>query len=155
MPQNADSANSGGPKRILTGDRPTERLHLGHWVGSLRNRVRLQYEYETILIIADLHMMTTRKAPGDIREILSNARGLVIDYLAAGIDPEKTSIYLQSAVPETFELNTLLQNFVTVNRLLRLPSIKQMAAAADIEEESLPYGLLGYPVLQAGKHSAK
>jgi len=137
------------PKRILTGDRPTGRLHLGHWVGSIRNRVRLQYEYETILIIADLHMLTTKSARKDIRAVLSNARGMVLDYLASGIDPERTSIYLQSAVTETHELNTFFQNLVTVNRLLRLPSIKQMAQAANIDEDSLPYGLLGYPVLQA------
>lgn len=141
-----DSIN---PKRILTGDRPTGRLHLGHWVGSIRNRVKLQYEYETILIIADLHMLTTKRTRKDIKNILSNARGLVLDYLACGIDPERTSIYLQSAVPETYELNSLLQNLVTVNRLLRLPSIKQMAQDANIAEESLPFGLLGYPVLQA------
>jgi tryptophanyl-tRNA synthetase len=149
MSENIKPVVAGKPKRILTGDRPTGRLHLGHWVGSIRNRVKLQYEYETILIIADLHVLTTKKTRGDIKGILSNARGLVLDYLASGIDPERTTIYLQSAVPETFELNTIFQNFVTVNRLLRLPSVKQMAQAANIDDESLPYGLLGYPVLQA------
>jgi tryptophanyl-tRNA synthetase len=137
------------PKRVLTGDRPTGRLHLGHWVGSISARVKLQHEYETLIIVADLHMMTTRRSREDIRELLSNARGLVLDYLASGIDPEKSAIYLQSAVPETHELHTYLQNFVAVNRLRRLPSIKQMAQAASIAEESLPFGLLGYPVLQA------
>ena len=73
----------------------------------------------------------------------------MLDYLASGIDPEMCVIYLQSAVPETHELHTYLQNLVTVNRLLRLPSIKQMAQDANIAEESLPFGLLGYPVLQA------
>ena len=133
----------------MTGDRPTGRLHLGHWAGSIINRVKLQYQYETILIIADLHMLTTRQSRAEVREILARARGLVIDYLASGIDAEKAIIYLQSAVPETHELHTLLQNHVTVNRLLRLPSIKQMALDANIAEESLPFGLLGYPVLQA------
>ncbi len=136
-------------QRILTGDRPTGRLHLGHWVGSISNRVRLQDEYETVLIIADLHMLTTRQSRADVRDILTRARGLVIDYLASGIDADRTIIYLQSAVPETHQLHTLLQNLVTVNRLLRLPSIKQMAGDANIAEESLPFGLLGYPVLQA------
>lgn len=136
-------------KRILTGDRPTGRLHLGHWVGSLAARVKLQYEYETVILVADLHMLTTKRSKEDIRQILSNARGLVLDYLAAGINPESSSIYLQSGVPETHELHTYLQNFVTVNRLQRLPSIKQMAQDANIAEESLPFGLLGYPVLQA------
>lgn len=138
-----------GQKRILTGDRPTGRLHLGHWVGSLQNRVRLQDSYDTVLIIADLHMLTTKPSSADIEKIVENARGLVLDYLAAGIDPEKSTIFLQSAVPETYELNTLFQNLVTVNRLSRLPSIKDMARGADMDEESIPYGLLGYPVLQA------
>lgn len=136
-------------KRILTGDRPTGRLHLGHLVGSLQNRVRLQDEYETILIVADLHMLTTRPTRDDIEAITENARGLVLDYLAAGIDPEKTVIYLQSAVPEVYELNTLIQNLVTVNRLARLPSLKDMARNANMDDDSFTYGLLGYPVLQA------
>lgn len=136
-------------KRILTGDRPTGRLHLGHLVGSLRNRVKLQEEYETILIVADLHMLTTRPTSDDIEQITEHARGLILDYLAAGIDPEKTVMYLQSAIPEVYELNTLLQNLVTVNRLSRLPSLKDMARNADMDEDSFTYGLLGYPVLQA------
>jgi tryptophanyl-tRNA synthetase len=138
-----------GTKRILTGDRPTGRLHLGHWVGSISARVRLQHEYETLIIVADLHMLTTKRSRENIKEILSNARGLVLDYLASGIDPERSAIYLQSAVPEIHELHTYLQNFVSVNRLQRLPSIKQMARAANIADESIPFGLTGYPVLQA------
>ena len=108
-------------KRILTGDRPTGRLHLGHLVGSLDNRVKLQEEYDTILIVADLHMLTTKPTRDDIEQITENARGLVLDYLAAGINPAKTTIYLQSAIPEIYELNTLFENMVTVNRLARLP----------------------------------
>lgn len=136
-------------KRILTGDRPTGRLHLGHFVGSLKNRARLQYDYDTILIVADLHMLTTKPGREDIERISANARGLVLDYLGCGIDPEQTTIYLQSAISEIYELNTLFQNLVTVNRLSRLPSIKDMAQVAHIDEESIPYGLLGYPVLQS------
>ncbi len=136
-------------KRILTGDRPTGRLHLGHYVGSLANRVRLQEEYETILIIADLHMLTTRNSRADIDEICGNARGMTLDYLGAGIDPAKTTIYLQSAVPEVYELNTIFGNLATVNRLARLPSLKDMARAANLDDNSFPFGLLGYPVLQA------
>lgn len=145
----AEETTDQSKRRILTGDRPTGRLHLGHFVGSIQNRVRLQHEYDTILIVADLHVLTTKKSRQDIEEIAKNARGLVLDYLALGIDPAKTTVYLQSAIPEVYELNTLFQNFVTVNRLLRLPSIKDMAQAANIDEESMPYGLLGYPVLQA------
>ena len=134
-------------KRILTGDRPTGRLHLGHYVGSIKARVALQHEYETFLLIADLHMLTTKNTRQDIEQIDENARQMVIDYLACGIDPNLVTIYLQSAVHETYELNTLFQNLVTVPRLERLPSLKDMARAAHKEE--MPYGLLGYPVLQA------
>jgi tryptophanyl-tRNA synthetase len=141
--------NQTANSRILTGDRPTGRLHLGHYVGSLQNRVRLQYDYDTILIVADLHMMTTKKQREDIEQIAGNARGLVLDYLASGIDPEKATIYLQSAIPEIYELNTLLQNLVSASRLMRLPSIKDMARTAHMDEESIPFGLFGYPVLQA------
>src|SRR5512139_2717248 len=102
-------------KRILTGDRPTGRLHLGHYVGSLANRVKLQAQYDTILIVADLHMLTTRPTRADVEQVTENARGLVLDYLAAGIDPARTTIYLQSAIPEVYELNTFFQNLVTVN----------------------------------------
>ncbi len=136
-------------RRILTGDRPTGRLHLGHYVGSLRNRVRLQDEYQCFFIIADLHMLTTKNSKEDIGHIADNARGMVLDYLGAGIDPTKSTIFLQSAVHETFELALLFGNLVTVPRLVRVPSIKEMARAAMIDEETIPFGLLGYPVLQA------
>ncbi len=138
--------------RILTGDRPTGRLHLGHLLGSLQNRVALQDTCDTILIVADLHMLTTRPGREDIDRILQNARGLVLDYLAAGIDPERTTVYLQSGVPEVYELNTLFQNMVSVARLRRLPSLKDMAhakSAPSDQDDTFSYGLLGYPVLQA------
>ncbi len=138
-----------GKKRILTGDRPTGRLHLGHYVGSLRNRVRLQEEYECFFIIADLHMLTTKNSREEIDQTAENARGMVLDYLAAGIDPHKSTIFLQSAIHETYELALLFGNLVTVPRLARLPSIKDMARAALMDEETIPFGLLGYPVLQA------
>lgn len=140
----------GGPvsrPRLLTGDRPTGRLHLGHYLGSLQNRVRLQQEYETFLIIADLHMLTTRNTRQDIDAVSVNAREMVLDWLSVGIDPALTTFYLQSAIPEVAEMNTLFQNLVSVPRLERIPSLKEMARAAGKEE--MPYGLLGYPVLQA------
>ncbi len=133
--------------RILTGDRPTGKLHLGHYVGSLQNRVRLQHKYECFFIIADLHTLTTRPQKAAITEITENAREMVLDYLAAGIDPEISTIYLQSAVPEIYELNLLFEMMVTVPRLQRLPSLKDMARSADLQE--MPFGLLGYPVLQS------
>ena len=134
-------------KRILTGDRPTGRLHLGHYVGSIKARVALQDQYETFLLIADLHMLTTKNSKEDIAQIDENARNMVLDYLACGIDPNKVTIYLQSAVHETYELAVLFQSLVTVPRLERLPSLKEMARAAHKDE--MPFGLLGYPVLQA------
>ena len=82
-------------KRILTGDRPTGNLHLGHYVGSIRNRVRLQEEFECFFIIADLHTLTTKPEKHYIDELADNVRQMALDYLACGIDPEKSVIYLQ------------------------------------------------------------
>ncbi|HAK47136.1 MAG TPA: tryptophan--tRNA ligase [Spirochaeta sp.] len=134
-------------KRILTGDRPTGKLHLGHYVGSLQNRVRLQEEYDCFFIIADLHMLTTKPDAKAISQIGQNAREMVLDYIASGIDPHKSKIYLQSAVHEVYEMNLFFEMMVSVPRLQRVPSIKEMAKAANITE--IPLGLLGYPVLQA------
>jgi len=136
-------------KRILTGDRPTGRLHLGHYVGSLQNRVRLQDKYECFFIVADLHMLTTRPTKEDIGEISQNVREMVLDYLSVGIDPQKSTIYLQSALHAVYEINLIFEMLVTLPRLTRLPSIKEMARAANIDEEAVPFGLVGYPVLQA------
>ena len=146
-PSDATLEVAGRRKRMLTGDRPTGKLHLGHFVGSVENRIRLQEEYEAFFIIADLHMLTTKNARADIDQVSTNARDMVLDQLSAGIDPEKATFYLQSAIPEVSELNTLFQNLVTVPRLERVPSLKDMARAAGKDE--MPYGLLGYPVLQA------
>ncbi|MFP4329219.1 MAG: tryptophan--tRNA ligase [Spirochaetaceae bacterium] len=134
-------------KRILTGDRPTGRLHLGHYVGSLQNRIRLQEEYDCFFIIADLHTLTTRPEKENVEAITENARQMVLDYLAVGIDPKKSFIYLQSAVEEVYELNLLFEMLVTVPRLQRMPSLKDMAKGAQLGE--MPFGLLGYPVLQS------
>jgi len=134
-------------KRILTGDRPTGPLHLGHYVGSLRNRVELQHEYECYFIVADLHTLTTRPEKDAVREVPANVRAVVLDYLAAGIDPERATIFLQSRVPQIYHLNLLFEMLVTVPRLERMPSLKDMARDAHLE--TMPFGLLGYPVLQA------
>ncbi len=133
--------------RILTGDRPTGRLHLGHYVGSLANRIRLQREYDAFFIVADLHTLTTRPERDHIRQIPGNVREMVLDYLAVGIDPAVATIFLQSAIHETYELNLLLEMLVTVPRLERVPSLKDMARDANLD--TMPFGLLGYPVLQA------
>jgi tryptophanyl-tRNA synthetase len=134
-------------RRILTGDRPTGKLHLGHWVGSIANRVRLQDEYECFFILADWHTLTTRPEKEAIAEVPDNIREMVLDYLACGIDPERSTIFVQSAVPETAELNLIFEMLVSLPRLERLPTIKDMAEAAHLDV--LPFGLVGYPVLQA------
>lgn len=134
-------------KRILTGDRPTGALHLGHYVGSLRNRVQLQDEYECYFIVADLHTLTTKPEKESVREVADNVRAVVLDYLAVGIDPERSTIFLQSRVPQIYHLNLLFEMLVTVPRLERMPSLKDMARDANLD--TMPFGLLGYPVLQA------
>ena len=132
-------------KRILTGDRPTGRLHLGHYVGSLKNRVRLQDEYECFFIIADLHTLTTR--PERTGELKENVRQLVLDYLSVGIDPKKATIYVQSQIPENEELAVIFSNLVTVPRVERIPTLKDVMRDSNIQIPSL--GLLSYPVLQS------
>jgi len=134
-------------KRLLTGDRPTGQLHIGHYVGSIANRVRLQDEFDCFFIIADLHLLTTKNRREDIDKIRVTAIDIVTDYLACGIDPQKSTIYLQSAVHAVYEMNLIFEMLVTVPRLSRLPSLKDMARAAELNE--MPFGLLGYPILQA------
>jgi len=124
-------------KRILTGDRPTGKLHLGHYVGSLVNRVRLQDEYECFFIIADLHTLTTKPEKENIEQLRQNINDVVLDYLAAGM------------AHAVYEMKLIFEMLVTLPRVQRLPSIKDMAKAANLNEEALPLGLLGYPVLQA------
>ncbi|MDL1901859.1 tryptophan--tRNA ligase [Anaerolineae bacterium CFX9] len=138
----------GAKKRILTGDRPTGKMHLGHYVGSLANRLRLQDEYECFFIVADLHTLTTKPERNFLAQLGQNVHDVVLDYLSVGIDPEKSAIFLQSGVTETYELNLIFEMLVTVARLERVPSLKEMAAAAHLDD-SMPFGLLGYPVLQA------
>lgn len=135
-------------KRLLTGDRPTGRLHLGHYVGSVKNRVAFQEKYDCYFIIADLHTLTTKPTKEDILAIRENIHDMVLDYLACGIDPKKSTIYLQSAAPAVYELNLIFEMMISLNRLTGLPSIKEMARNAHIDPENVPFGLIGYPVLQ-------
>ena len=134
-------------KRILTGDRPTGKLHLGHYVGSLRNRVKLQDEYECFFIIADLHTLTTKADSQSISEVPANIKDLVLDYLSVGIDPKKSTIFIQSKIPEISELALFFSMFISISRLERVPTLKEMIRDLKIENPS--FGLLGYPVLQA------
>jgi tryptophanyl-tRNA synthetase len=122
-------------------------MHLGHYVGSLRNRVRLQDTHECFFLVADLHILTTDPSREGIANAERSTCGIVLDYLSVGIDPDKSVIYLQSAVREVCELNLIFEMLVQVPRLSRLPSLKDMARSAKLREMSL--GLLGYPVLQA------
>jgi len=131
--------------RILTGDRPTGKLHLGHYVGTLRNRVRLQEEYECFFILADFHVLTTRQQGLELVE--QNIRDVVLDYLSVGIDPERSTIFLQSLIPQIPELHLIFSMLTTVSRLQRVPTLKEVMR--DLKLETATYGLLGYPVLQA------
>ncbi len=135
-------------KRILTGDRPTGNLHLGHWVGSIKNRVALQDQYDCYFIIADLHTLTTKPQKENILQLRDFARSMVLDYLACGIDPKKSTIYLQSATPAVYEMNLIFEMLISFNRLSGLPSIKEMARNAHLDSDHVPFGLIGYPVLQ-------
>ena len=132
-------------KRILTGDRPTGPLHVGNYVGTLANRAKLQDEYETFLLVADHHMLTT-KLEG-LAEIEQNIRDDVLDNLAAGVDPEKVTYFLQSLVPQIPELHLYFSMLVSVPRVQRIPTLKDQLRDHGLREPT--YGLLGYPVLQA------
>ncbi len=131
-------------KRILTGDRPTGKLHLGHYVGSLKNRLRLQDNYEVYLLVADLHALTTNT---DTAEIKQNIKDLVLDQLSIGIDPKKVTFCVQSGIPEDQELAIIFSMLVQKPRVERIPTLKDMLRDLKIENPSL--GLLSYPVLQA------
>ena len=133
--------------RILTGDRPTGKLHLGHYVGTLANRVRLQTQYEMFLLIADFHGLTRDPSRDQVLKLRAHTRELLLDYLAVGIDPAQVTVYVQSQVPEVAELTLLFSMLVTVPRLERVPTLKDVMHDEHIEQPSM--GLLGYPVLQA------
>ena len=137
-------------KRILTGDRPTGKLHIGHYFGSLKTRVEMQNsgKYEPYILIADVQALTDNfNNPEKVRK---NVREVMLDYLSIGIDPEKTTIYIQSMIPEVAELTVFYSNLVTIARLERNPTVKtEIAQKRDIFGESVTYGFLGYPVSQA------
>ena len=144
-----------GKKRILTGDRPTGRLHIGHYFGSLKTRVKLQEneDYEQYILIADVQALTDNfNNPEKVRK---NVREVAMDYLSVGIDPEKTTIYIQSMIPEVAELTVFYSNFVTISRLQRNPTVKtEIAQKKELFGESVTYGFLGYPVSQAADITA-
>ncbi len=133
-------------KRILTGDRPTGPLHLGHYFGSLESRVILQEEYDTYVLVADVQALTDNfDNPGKVKE---NVLEVVKDNLAVGVDPKKATIFLQSAIPEIAELTVFFANLVTVARLQRNPTVKDEMKQKGMGDQ-LPLGFLMYPVSQA------
>ncbi|HMO59808.1 MAG TPA: tryptophan--tRNA ligase [Roseiflexaceae bacterium] len=134
-------------KRILTGDRPTGKMHLGHYVGTMANRARLQDTYDCFFLVADLHMLTTRTELERLRLTGENIRHVVLDNLSIGIDPERSSYVLQSMVPAISEMALIFSMLVTVPRLQRVPTLKEVMQDLEIEQPSA--GLLNYPVLQA------
>lgn len=143
-------------KNILTGDRPTGRLHLGHYFGALKNRVELQDEYNTYVIVADVQALTDNfNNPDKVRE---NVREVVMDNLAVGINPKKSVIFIQSEIKEIAELTVFYSNMVTVSRLFRNPTVKfEMMQKKELfgnDGESVTYGFLGYPVSQAADITA-
>jgi tryptophanyl-tRNA synthetase len=131
-------------KRILSGMRPTGKLHLGHLVGALENWVTLQNDYENYHLIADYHALTTNL---DTKELYQNSIDMMIDWLAAGIDPEKSPMFRQSQIKEHAELFMILSMLITTARLERNPTLKDQVR--DLNIENVIYGHLGYPVLQS------
>ena len=137
-------------QRIFSGMRPSGRLHLGNYFGALANWVRLQNEgYECIYSVVDVHALTTLQGTGEVAEIRPNTHDMVLDWLAAGLDPERTVMFVQSHVPEVLTLHTLLSMSTPLGWLLRVPSFKERVRQLGEDEEHVPYGLVGYPVLQA------
>lgn len=142
-------------KRILTGDRPTGRLHIGHYFGSLKKRVELQEsgEYDPYILIADVQALTDNfNNPQKVRD---NIKEVIMDYLSVGIDPEKTTVFIQSMIPEIAELTVFYSNLVTIARLQRNPTVKtELAQKKNVFGEGVTYGFLGYPVSQAADITA-
>lgn len=140
-------------KRILTGDRPTDNLHIGHYFGALKNRVALQDEYETFVIIADVQALTDNfQNPEKVRK---NVYEVAMDNLAVGIDPNKSTIFIQSLIPEIAELTVFYSNLVTIARLQRNPTVKEeIEQKKELFGDSVTFGFLGYPVSQAADITA-
>jgi tryptophanyl-tRNA synthetase len=130
-------------KRILSGMRPTGKLHIGHYVGALENWINLQDDYDNFHLIADYHVLTTTLNTDDIYQ---NSIEMLIDWLSAGLDPQKNLMFRQSQIKQHAELHLILSMLITVNRLERNPTLKDQVR--DLNIEHIIYGHLGYPVLQ-------
>ena len=139
--------------RILTGDRPTGRLHIGHYFGSLKSRVELQDKFETFIEVADVQALTDNF--NNPEKVKQNITQIVMDELAVGIDPNKATFLLQSEIPEIAELTVYYSNLVTIARLQRNPTVKtEIAQKKELFGDSVTYGFLGYPVSQAADITA-
>ncbi|MBB3219399.1 tryptophan--tRNA ligase [Pseudoduganella umbonata] len=151
QPEMSAPAPAASPAVILTGDRPTGPLHLGHYVGSLRSRVGYQHEYEQFIMLADSQALTDNM--DDIDKVRRNVVEVALDYLAVGIDPAKSTILIQSQIPELAELTFYYLNMVTVARLERNPTVKAEIVLRGFERD-IPAGFLTYPASQAADISA-
>ncbi len=133
---------------IFSGMRPSGRLHLGNYLGALQNWVALQQDYRCIYCAVDIHALTTVENPAETAEIQPNIHDMLLDWLAAGIDPNQSIVFVQSRVPEVMTLHTLLSMVTPLGWLLRVPTFKEKVRQMDENEETVNYGLVGYPVLQ-------
>lgn len=133
---------------IFSGMRPTGLLHLGNYMGALQNWVTLQQDYSCIYCAVDIHALTTLESGEEVNEIRPNIEDMVLDWLAAGIDPEKSTVFVQSHVPEVMTLHTLLSMVTPLGWLTRVPTFKDKVRQMHETEETVNYGLVGYPVLQ-------
>lgn len=132
--------------RIITGDTPTGKLHLGHYVGTLENRVKLQDKYETYIVLADLHALTTLSENPQV--IAEHTRQVAMDNLAVGLDPDKVNIFVESRVPEIYELAAIFSMYVSHNRALRNPTIKDEIKMKGLGDQ-FSLGFVNYPIYQA------
>jgi tryptophanyl-tRNA synthetase len=131
-------------KRVFSGARPTGRQHIGNYLGAIQNYVSLQAEYECVYCIVDIHALTTLQGIEGVKNLQQNVREMILDWLAAGLDPQKSILFVQSEVPEVTELHTLLSMTTPLGWLMRVPTFKEKVK---MQPDNVNYGLLGYPVL--------
>lgn len=134
-------------KRLLTGDRPTGPLHLGHYVGSLQNRVKLQNEFDSFIMVADVQALTDNF--DNPKKVSDNTLQALLGNISAGLDPERVTFFLQSAIPQIAELTIFYANLVTTGRLERNPTVKDESKSKKNFNEGMPLGFFMYPVSQA------
>lgn len=134
-------------KIMITGGRPTGKLHLGHYEGAFKPFVNLQSNYKNFFIISDMHMLTTKCTKAEIEIIYENAINMVIDAIGMGVDPDATTFYLQSQIPNQSNIFGIFQNYIKIDRLVNTPSLREMSKNSGRDDVSL--GLVAYPVLEA------